>query len=329
VFCGLGMRNTAEIDEHIKHAHPGAEIEHPESNNISFDAESPDEETPGTNRDDTVRDSCEELDRAPVVVVGQPGGPGDEIHNSPVQTESSLCSSPQQSMPPVGSVNEVDANVLGAGGEEPPDAGIRANVSPSPTPSEHGSNINVSQVGLHASGITHAAINNDTRPPSPVSSVSAEAFSDLSTSNSTQSSSTTSSHSIVFVSADEIPDYIRENRALLVATSAGSPSSGRTPLRLPSSSSLESLEMIGRSAEAGSTLTSDAAALQPPHAGSSTQRLHCRICMRDPCEDMTATICGHLFCKRCITQAVVAKSECPVCKSATLLYCLFKLDLSV
>lgn len=32
---------------------------------------------------------------------------------------------------------------------------------------------------------------------------------------------------------------------------------------------------------------------------------------------------------RCITQAVVAKSECPVCKSATLLYCLFKLDLSV
>ncbi|KAI6121212.1 hypothetical protein F5141DRAFT_973116, partial [Pisolithus sp. B1] len=56
-------------------------------------------------------------------------------------------------------------------------------------------------------------------------------------------------------------------------------------------------------------------------------RLHCRICSRDPCEDMTATICGHLFCKRCITQAIVAKSECPVCKSATLLYCLFRLDL--
>lgn len=57
-------------------------------------------------------------------------------------------------------------------------------------------------------------------------------------------------------------------------------------------------------------------------------RLHCRICSRDPCEDMTATICGHLFCKRCITQAVVAKSECPVCKSATLLYCLFRLYLA-
>ena len=151
----------------------------------------------------------------------------------------------------------------------------------------------------------------------------------------------------MFLSADGIPDYIRENRAVLVATSGGSPSSGRTPLRLPSSSSLESLNMIGPLTREAlvPTSTEDATAAR----GSVTFRLHCRICLRDPCEDMTATICGHLFCKRCvdafvarccvyqwrlffrrcITQAVVAKSECPVCESATLLYCLFKLDLSV
>lgn len=103
----------------------------------------------------------------------------------------------------------------------------------------------------------------------------------------------------MFVSADSIPDYIRENRAVLVATSAGSPSSCHTPLRLSSSSSLESLGMERSGThEAGvPNSTEDAAA---PRTGSVTYRLHCRICLRDPCEDMTATICGHLFCKRCV-----------------------------
>ena len=27
-------------------------------------------------------------------------------------------------------------------------------------------------------------------------------------------------------------------------------------------------------------------------------RIHCRLCMRDPCEDATATFCGHVFCYR-------------------------------
>jgi hypothetical protein len=156
----------------------------------------------------------------------------------------------------------------------------------------------------------------------------------------------------VFVSADGIPEYIRDNRAVLVATSAGSPSSGRTPLRLSSSSSLESLDVTGPppTREARVRIATEDATAGRTGTGSVTFRLHCRICLRDPCEDMTATICGHLFCKRCvdvliarccvcerrlfvfhrcITQAVVAKSECPVCESATLLYCLFKLDLSV
>ncbi|KIK70264.1 hypothetical protein GYMLUDRAFT_80218 [Collybiopsis luxurians FD-317 M1] len=55
---------------------------------------------------------------------------------------------------------------------------------------------------------------------------------------------------------------------------------------------------------------------------------HCRLCMQDPCTDCTATICGHLFCEKCITESVISSSKCPVCDNALLLYCLFKLDLS-
>ncbi|EGO30090.1 hypothetical protein SERLADRAFT_491696 [Serpula lacrymans var. lacrymans S7.9] len=57
-------------------------------------------------------------------------------------------------------------------------------------------------------------------------------------------------------------------------------------------------------------------------------RYHCRICRKDPCENLTSTLCGHLFCNRCITEEVIAKSSCPVCKTATLLYCLFRIDTS-
>ena len=338
----------------------------------SSDEESPsalaEAQSPGADREDVARQLLEEPDRAPlssiVEIGGPPSGPGDELHSSPLQTESSLSSSPQPPMPPrVEHVDEVAENPSVIDGEEPPDVGVRQYASSSPTPSEHGSD--ASRLQLHASKVTDTATNNDTRPPSPVSSVSAEPFSNprycllsrhrinvwpTDHADSTRSSPTSSSsNSVVFVSADGIPDYIRENRAVLVATSAGSPSSGRTPLRLSSSSSLESLDMSGpRTREARvPTSTEDATA---PRTVNVTHRLHCRICLRDPCEDMTATICGHVFCKRCvdalvvrccvyerrlflvrrcITQAVVAKSECPVCKSATLLYCLFKLDLSV
>ncbi|KAJ3849220.1 hypothetical protein EV368DRAFT_23494, partial [Lentinula lateritia] len=55
---------------------------------------------------------------------------------------------------------------------------------------------------------------------------------------------------------------------------------------------------------------------------------HCRLCMRDPCIDPTATMCGHIFCGNCITESVIISPRCPVCEHALLLYCLFRLDLS-
>lgn len=56
--------------------------------------------------------------------------------------------------------------------------------------------------------------------------------------------------------------------------------------------------------------------------------LHCRICKANPCINITATFCGHVFCNRCITNRILSTPYCPVCDSATLLYMLFKLDLS-
>ncbi|KAG2003460.1 hypothetical protein CC2G_004062 [Coprinopsis cinerea AmutBmut pab1-1] len=55
--------------------------------------------------------------------------------------------------------------------------------------------------------------------------------------------------------------------------------------------------------------------------------LHCRECKSDPCDDTTATMCGHIFCNRCIVNAVIKTSRCPLCSTPTLLYCLFRLDL--
>ncbi|KAL5504370.1 hypothetical protein ACEPAH_8444 [Sanghuangporus vaninii] len=56
--------------------------------------------------------------------------------------------------------------------------------------------------------------------------------------------------------------------------------------------------------------------------------LRCRICQLDPCKEVTATFCGHIFCHECITREIMESSKCPVCSAPTLLYCLFKLDLS-
>ncbi|KAL5525544.1 hypothetical protein ACEPAG_6880 [Sanghuangporus baumii] len=56
--------------------------------------------------------------------------------------------------------------------------------------------------------------------------------------------------------------------------------------------------------------------------------LRCRICQLDPCKEVTATFCGHIFCHECITREIMERPKCPVCSAPTLLYCLFKLDLS-
>jgi hypothetical protein len=43
------------------------------------------------------------------------------------------------------------------------------------------------------------------------------------------------------------------------------------------------------------------------------RRLKCSICL-DVLEDMTSTLCGHIFCAGCIHQAIRANGKCPLCQ---------------
>ncbi|KAK0192046.1 hypothetical protein F5146DRAFT_1189288 [Armillaria mellea] len=61
---------------------------------------------------------------------------------------------------------------------------------------------------------------------------------------------------------------------------------------------------------------------------NSPPSLRCRHCFANPCRETTAIMCGHVFCKGCITKSVASTSRCPVCGEMTLLYMLVKLHLN-
>lgn len=191
------------------------------------------------------------------------------------------------------------------------------NLIPSPTPSEHGS--------FRPPSIAqddHSHSGSRPLPSPPTSEGSAGYFSDAD--RSSTPSSPLSDHSVVFVSADSIPEYVRENRAYLVATSAPSRPSSATSscVHLPSVvTSSDSLPLQQDQNDRAEVPPADS----PCTNGQSP--LYCRVCLRDPCDDPTATMCGHIFCNRCIIDAVMARSACPVCTAPTLLYCLFRLDI--
>lgn len=64
----------------------------------------------------------------------------------------------------------------------------------------------------------------------------------------------------------------------------------------PPASSLDSESAVDGSQSVFKPTKGNKPSPGPP--ARSEFRLHCRICRRDPCEDMTATIHGHPFCKR-------------------------------
>ncbi|KAI9458852.1 hypothetical protein BJY52DRAFT_1267523 [Lactarius psammicola] len=67
------------------------------------------------------------------------------------------------------------------------------------------------------------------------------------------------------------------------------------------------------------------AAAATPDARSS---FYCRACQVDPCREITATACGHVFCNACIVEEVRENARCPVCNAAVLLFALLRLDVS-
>lgn len=87
---------------------------------------------------------------------------------------------------------------------------------------------------------------------------------------------------------------------------------------LPGSSGVSPTESFGARAQRA------AASTTIPEARPS---FYCRICQVDPCREITATACGHVFCNACIVEEVRENARCPVCNAAVLLFALLKLDL--
>lgn len=77
----------------------------------------------------------------------------------------------------------------------------------------------------------------------------------------------------------------------------------------------------------GSSVSPSVSRAQRAAAGHRSS-FYCRICQADPCHDITATACGHVFCNVCIVEEVRENARCPVCNAAVLLFALLKLDLS-
>ncbi|KAH9911804.1 uncharacterized protein B0H18DRAFT_1058848 [Fomitopsis serialis] len=64
---------------------------------------------------------------------------------------------------------------------------------------------------------------------------------------------------------------------------------------------------------------STAGALHQGRSADPGLSWHCRGCGKDPCEDPTATQCGHIFCYKCIVKEIAKSMKCPVCNKLFLL----------
>ncbi|KAI0037135.1 hypothetical protein K488DRAFT_81360 [Vararia minispora EC-137] len=53
--------------------------------------------------------------------------------------------------------------------------------------------------------------------------------------------------------------------------------------------------------------------------------IFCRACRRDPCHDAATTLCGHIFCHRCIASAALHIGRCPACEAPVMLTSVFRL----
>ncbi|THU80655.1 hypothetical protein K435DRAFT_785351, partial [Dendrothele bispora CBS 962.96] len=65
-------------------------------------------------------------------------------------------------------------------------------------------------------------------------------------------------------------------------------------------------------------------ALSNPNTNAPS--MHCRICHRPACKELTMTCCGHFFCYQCILNEVEQRGRCAACNIALLPFALFKAD---
>jgi len=70
-------------------------------------------------------------------------------------------------------------------------------------------------------------------------------------------------------------------------------------------------------------LMSRAAAATAARQAATAARDSCSICYLEfygQSVRMTSTICGHVFCSRCIQRALAVRSMCPVCRRPLSVY---------
>ncbi|KAI6159112.1 hypothetical protein EDD17DRAFT_926604 [Pisolithus thermaeus] len=60
---------------------------------------------------------------------------------------------------------------------------------------------------------------------------------------------------------------------------------------------------------------------------SSAPSYHCRTCLTGCCDE-PMPMCGHIFRYGCMSNSIMDDPHCPECNVPTLVYCLFRMDLS-
>ncbi|KAH9835430.1 uncharacterized protein C8Q71DRAFT_765851 [Rhodofomes roseus] len=155
---------------------------------------------------------------------------------------------------------------------------------------------------------------------------------------STRPSSIRSS-SIEFSSSESeaaLRSALRRRRGIGLAIESESDASDTPSVRVGRSSSSARSRTAGEvSTVTASRVTTAGQSVAAPFdaAASSTSRVrsqaagpswHCRSCGKDPCEEPTATQCGHIFCYKCIVKEIAENLQCPVCQKLFLM----KLDVT-
>ncbi|KAI0360407.1 hypothetical protein OH77DRAFT_679902 [Trametes cingulata] len=93
---------------------------------------------------------------------------------------------------------------------------------------------------------------------------------------------------------------------------------------LSTSSCLQQADMFTRDSGVHRELTTAVPAVEVSAAGAKAPpqgkvSWHCRFCRISACVVPIATVCGHIFCKTCITREVALSGCCPVCRKMFLL----------
>ncbi|KZT68405.1 hypothetical protein DAEQUDRAFT_727981 [Daedalea quercina L-15889] len=126
---------------------------------------------------------------------------------------------------------------------------------------------------------------------------------------STSSSRCATSPSLIMSDASNAPSITDEQKP--------------TSVRTKTSEEVSSVSSVTTSASTTTERSGSVPVVSPADTVAQTNPVtlswYCRSCGKDPCEDPTATQCGHIFCYNCIVKEIASRMECPACHKVFLL----------